>query len=167
MATWMLAHAHLIAANNHGELWQLDNGRAVVQFVEKLSCQQLEKRQQQYFCRRGTDEFWHIQNLNGSYYAQSFRHNQQPLKLRKTWLGKQVLAQNFEQYVLEIFASEHKAKTLANGFTFRFGARLVSVKEIEHGRFHILLDNPETSVLLVQQANVTHSIQITTRAKSG
>lgn len=166
IATWLITHANLVAVKSHGELWEIEDKRVVKQLVEQFSCQQLEPLNQNYFCRLEFDEFWHLQNLNGAFYAQSFRLNQQPQRSQKTWLGERLIAQGFDNYFLEIFSSEHKARTLADGFSFRFGARLVSMKEIEHGRFHILLDKPETSVLLVQQHNITHSIQITTRTKS-
>jgi len=166
IATWLIAHANLVAVNSQGELWEIEDKRAAMQLIEQFSCQQVEPLNQSYFCRLEFDEFWHLQNLNGSFYAQSFRLNQQPQRSRETWLGEPLIAQGFDNYFLEVFSSQHKARTLANGFSFRFGARIVSIKEIEHGRFHILLENPETSVLLVQQQDITHSIQITAGAKS-
>lgn len=166
IATWLIAHANLVAVNSQGELWEIEDKRAAMQLIEQFSCQQVEPLNQSYFCRLELDEFWHLQNLKGSFYAQSFRLNQQPQRSRETWLGDQLIAQDFDNYFLEVFTSQHKARTLVNGMSFRFGARIISIKEIEHGRFHILLENPETSVLLVQQQDITHSIQITARPKS-
>ncbi|WP_404409911.1 hypothetical protein LG272_05225 [Pseudidiomarina marina] len=165
IASWMLAHAQLVAENSHGALWQLNEANLVAQFVEHFSCEPIGDLRANFYCRASEHEIWHIQILNGAYFAQSFKLRDQPLQPQNTWLGTKLLTQQFEKYRIEIFASPHRSKTLADGFSFRYGARLASVKEIEHGRYHILLENPETSVLLVQQKTVTHSIQITARAK--
>lgn len=166
ISAWMLAHAQVVAENDQGVLWQTNEPNAVIQLVERFGCSPIEPVNQQYYCRDADKQIWHIQSLNGRVYAQSFALNQQQVVAKRTWLGKHLLTQVVEHYQIEIFESQQRAQTLVDGFNFRYGARLASSREIEHGRYHITLDKPQTSLLLVQQPTSTHIVQITTRTKS-
>lgn len=166
ISAWMLAHAQLVIENDQGVLWQVKEPSAVMQLVERFGCSPIEAFRQHYYCQDGANEIWHIQSLNGRFFAQTLALKQQHIVPKRTWLGRQLIAQEVEHYQIEIFESQQRANTLANGFSFRYGARLASIREIEHGRYHIILDNPEASVFLVQQQTSTHIVQVTTRAKS-
>src|SRR5690606_41920936 len=105
IATWLIAHANLVAVNSQGELWEMEDKRAAMQLIEQFSCQQVEPPNQSYFGRLEFAESWQPQALNRSFYPPSFRLSQQPQRSRQTWHGEPLSAPARDDSIRRVLAS--------------------------------------------------------------
>jgi|GEM_PF-3260027 len=162
---WLQQHARRVAAAATGALWQLHEPQLVSQLVSLLSCTLLSQAPQHYLCQVSQQEFWHVHEMVGHVYVQSFQLKHSPATQRNSWLGELVVEQWFEHYHLQIFSSPHRTSALVQAAELRLAQRIVSLMEISHGRYHAQLANPEASLLFIPDAQSNYSVLITKGAK--
>ncbi|WP_417659884.1 hypothetical protein [Pseudidiomarina sp.] len=153
-AAWLAINAQLLLNSHEGQLWQISETADVHGLKGRLSCVQELEMGQQRWCRT-QKRLWWFSEVGDRHYVQRFELNKFGARdsgAHHAWLGERLSVYRIDEFILSTYRTRHSADTLIREFRFRQATRIVSVREIEHGRYHLQLRAPREDVLVIQQA---------------
>lgn len=154
-AAWLAVNAQLILESHQTQLWQVTKAKGMHDLQARLSCAQTLQLDHQRWCRT-SERLWWFSEVGDTHYVQLFELSEATTRENKghhAWLGELLSVYTIDEFTLSTYSNQHTAATLIRGFRFRQAGRIVSVREIEHGRYHLQLRAPREDVLVIQQAH--------------
>lgn len=173
ISAWLIAHAVLIADSADMQLWQLPRPLTMAQVEQRFDCVEVWPTNQAVWCRT-TANIWLFSYLDSTQYVRRFElpeTSSQRLNQRgradvlSTWFGEQSDSQRIDGYQIKTYQSQHRTEVLVNGFKLRHGGRIDFLREIEHGRYHLVLRDPHEDYFVIQQDQTTETIVISSPAR--
>lgn len=153
-AAWLAINAQIMMSSHDGQLWQISEGANEHDLQALLSCAQELQLEQQRWCRT-PEQLWIFSEVGDKHYVQKFAFSEvlaRDIYSHHAWLGERLSVYTIDEFIIATYRNQHPADTVIRGFRFRQAERIVSVREIEHGRYHLQLRAPQEDVLVIQQA---------------
>ncbi|WP_417667051.1 hypothetical protein [Pseudidiomarina sp.] len=170
-AAWLAVNAQLITNSRESELWQISEAADVHVLQARLPCVQKLEMERQRWCRTPT-RLWLFSEVGSKHYVQGFELRESLTRdsaAHHAWFGEHLGEYRIDGFVLSTYRNRISADTLIRGFRFRQATRIVSIREIEYGRYHVQLRAPREDLLVIQQkiepAAAPDTIAISMRAE--
>lgn len=166
---WLLLHALLISESSQESLWQLNSSWQTASILTLLGCKKSLHVESSYWCVTN-QEFILLTGVADETYIRLSplqKSGLQNHRLPKRWFGNRVSHQRIDGYEISIYQTPHTQTKLKIAFRLREGNRIVTQRELEHGRFHLVLNQPSTDIFLVAVDKQTYVVEMqkTTRSK--
>ncbi|WP_417687038.1 hypothetical protein [Pseudidiomarina gelatinasegens] len=154
-AAWLAVNAQLITHSRESQLWQVSEAADVHVLHARLPCVQKLEMERQKWCLT-PKRLWLLSEVGSKHYVQGFELREslrRDSSAHHAWLGERLGVYTIDGFILSTYRNRLSADTLIRGFRFRQATRIVSIRELEHGRYHVQLRAPREDVLVIQQAD--------------
>ncbi len=135
-------------------LWQITAPPApgIAPLAKHLNCDLQQQMDAIWICAAG-DDLWLFQQDDSGYWLTHARGTPSAIAGRRYpgWLGQLLYENAGGELALAIFLSSRNETQLLQFLRLRFAHREPSLKEIQHGQFHILLQAPRQDILVLSQ----------------